>query len=432
MNRRDFLKNTGQAVIALGMLNALWDKTYAASAGDPTTAARAMNALGLDLLRQGTEASGNALLSPFSIQTAFAMTWTGADGATKAEMAKVLHYPEDEAEVQSSFQALQKALDDIATSTTERAANAKKFGGASEPITLAAANRLFGQADYAFRDTFLKTVEGVYGAPLQALDFQKNSAGARKTINDWVADRTNKRIQDLVPPDGIDRDTRLVLVNAIFLKAPWTKEFPESATQPAPFHLTPDRQKDVPTMRHQDRFGYAREDGFTTVTIPYVGGEIQFLVLLPDAGQSLGALESQVTPERLVACGKSAMKEVLLYLPKFKLEPPLMRLSRALQTLGMKTAFNIPRGSANFDRMAPRRPGDYLCISEAFHKTFLALDEKGTEAAAATAVAMMRVTSAIMKEPDPIEVRVDRPFLFAIQHRASGACLFLGRVTDPS
>ena len=129
-------------------------------------------------------------------------------------------------------------------------------------------------------------------------------------------------------------------------------------------------------------------------------------------------------------CAALDRKDVILYLPKFKLEPPLMSLGRELQALGMKSAFDQPQGSANFDRIAPRRPEDYLYISQVFHKTFLNLDEKGTEAAAATAVAAV-VASMVREKPKPIEVRVDHPFLFAIQHRASGACLFLGHVTDP-
>ena len=124
------------------------------------------------------------------------------------------------------------------------------------------------------------------------------------------------------------------------------------------------------------------------------------------------------------------MREVRLFLPKFRIEPPLMPLGERLKALGMRQAFDAPTGIADFNRMAPRRPDDYLYAAEVFHKTFLDLDEKGTEAAAATAVAMLAGT-AFVEKPEPIEVRVDRPFLFAIQHRASGACLFLGRVTDP-
>jgi serpin B len=142
-------------------------------------------------------------------------------------------------------------------------------------------------------------------------------------------------------------------------------------------------------------------------------------------------LEAKLTPALLADSANPDKAELKLYLPKFKMEPPLLKLGEALRSLGMTTAFDKPQGSANFERMAARKPDDYLFISEVFHKTFLALDEKGTEAAAATAVVMMRATGAMIEKSKPIEVRVDHPFLFAIQHRPSGACLFLGRMTDP-
>ncbi len=157
---------------------------------------------------------------------------------------------------------------------------------------------------------------------------------------------------------------------------------------------------------------------------------MQLLVLLPDAKDGLAAMEAKLTSGILAASANPENLEVELYLPKFKMEPPVMALAKTLTSLGMASAFDKPQGSANFERMAPRKADAYLYISEVFHKTFLALDEKGTEAAAATAVVMVRATS-VIEEPKPVAVRVDRPFLFAIQHRASGACIFIGRVTDP-
>lgn len=396
------------------------------------TAARAINALGVDLLAQGTQDGANALISPYSIQSALAMTFAGADGETRKEMARVLHFPDEENQLHSSFAALQGALDEVARRTAERAEKSAKLGGPNDPVTLTVANRLFGQQGYAFRAPFLERVESTYKAPLQTMEFSADPNAARLTINAWVESQTRERIRDLIPANGLDKDTRLVLVNAIYLKAPWAAEFPQHATKPEPFHVGGDRATtDVPTMMRQDRFGHAQHDGYAALTIPYSGGEVQFLILLPDQADGLPALEAKLTADLLTASARADTKDVILHLPKFKLQPPLMTLSRTLQSLGMKSAFDQPRGSANFDRMAPRKPDDYLFISEIFHKTFLDLDEKGTEAAAATAVAMMRATAAIGEKPKPIEVRVDRPFVFAIQHRPSGACLFLGRVTDP-
>jgi len=402
----------------------------AAEGGDPAPAAQAINALGLDLMAKGTEAGANALLSPFSIQTALAMTYAGAAGDTRAEMARVLHYAGEETPLHASFAALQRALDEVARRTAEQAEQMKKFGMSGDPITLTVANRLFGQTGYEFRAPFLELTKDTYKAPFQPMDFVKNAAGATREINGWVEEKTRQRIRDLIPAGGLDRETRLVLVNAIYMKAPWQEVFPAGATKPAPFHPAAGAAVDVPTMVHKGNFGYAQHEGFKAVTVPYSGGELQLLILLPDEKNGLAALEAKLTPEQLAACARPGSPELILHLPKFKLEPPLFKLGKVLQTLGMKSAFNQPKGSANFDRMAPRKPDDYLYISEVFHKTFLDLDEKGTEAAAATAVAMMRATAVMMDPPKPIEVRVDHPFLFAIQHRPSGACLFLGRITQ--
>jgi serpin B len=400
-------------------------------AAEPTTtAASAINALGIDLLHQTGNPGANALLSPYSIQSALAMTYAGADGDTRAEMAKVLHYPKDDAEVHRSFAALRKALDGVIQKSVRDAEQMQKRGGKIDPITLTTANRLFGQTGYAFREPFLKLVKDNYDAPFEPLNFARNPSSATKHINAWVEDQTRKRIRDLLPGDALSEDTRLVLVNAIYVKAPWADEFSEYATSPQPFRLGANNLITVPTMTAQRSLGYARRDGCTVLTIPYRGGDLQFLILLPDKVDGLAELEKALTDRLLADCSRMDRHDVILYLPKFKLEPPTMSLGQELRDLGMKSAFDVPQGSANFDRIAPRRANDYLYISEVFHKTFLSLDEKGTEAAAATAVAM-HALSAVREKPRPIEVRVDHPFLFAIQHRASGACLFLGHVSDP-
>jgi serpin B len=401
------------------------------AAENPSAAAQAVNALALDLLAKGTEANANALLSPYSIQAALAMTYAGAAGDTRTQMAKVLHYPADEATLHPSFTALQQALEEVAKTTAERAKNAKETGGPGEPVVLTVANRLFGQQGYEFRQPFLDLVKASYSAPLQMMDFIGHADQERLKINGWVEDQTHKRIRDLIPAKGLTEDTRMVLVNAIYMKAPWANEFPERATKPLPFQVKGGEAVNVPTMSRTGHMGYGKQDGYQVVTVPYFGNDLQLLVMLPDAKDGLAAMEARLTPEILGRSANPGTAELNLYLPKFKIEPPLFKLGKVLCALGMPGAFDQPKGSANFDRMAPRKPDDYLYISEVFHKTFLALDEKGTEAAAATAVVMMAATSAMIEKPRPIEVRVDRPFLFAIQHRPSGACLFVGRVTDP-
>jgi serpin B len=412
------------AVLSLGT------SLVVSAADNPSAAAQAVNALGLDLLAKGTDANTNALLSPYSIQSALAMTYAGAAGETRTQMAKVLHYPEDETALHQSFTDLQKALEAVTKTTAERAKIAKDQGGPGEPFVLTVANRLFGQDGYAFRQPFLELVKDRYRAPLEMMDFIHDADKERLKINGWVEEQTHKRIRDLIPANGLNDETRLVLVNAIYMKAPWAETFSEGTTQPLPFQVKGNETLKVPTMRRTAHMGYAQREGYQVITVPYIGGDMQLLVLLPDAKDGLAAMEAKVTPDILSGCAKPGTSEVELFLPRFKMEPPLFKLGKVLCSLGMAGAFDKPQGSANFDRMAPRKPNDYLYISEVFHKTFLALDEKGTEAAAATAVVMMRAT-AFIEKPKPLEVRVDRPFLFAIQHRPSGTCLFLGRVTDP-
>jgi serpin B len=394
-------------------------------------ATKATNELAIDLHRQLATGGDNLCVSPYSIETALAMTFAGADGETRSEMARVLHLSNDP-NVFASFSSLQQSLQEMSARTAELAKQSKKFGGQSEPIMLNIANRLFAQKGYNFRENFLSLVKQDFGGAFESIDFTADPAAATQHINKWVAEQTRDRIRDLIPGGALDETTRLVLANALYLKAPWADPFTENATQPEPFRIRGGSPVDVPTMRKTDKhFGYAKRDGFTAVALPYVGNELQFLVLIPDNVAGLRLVESKLTAGVLAECAKLQTRDVDLHLPKFKIEPPTITLAEKLEALGMKTAFDHPKGSANFDRMAPRKPDDYLYISQVFHKTFIAVDEKGTEAAAATAVAMMAGTALRSPPPPPIEVRVDRPFVYAIQHVPSGVCLFLGRVTDP-
>jgi serpin B len=358
------------------------------------------------------------------------MTFAGADGDTRAEMARVLHFASDSSNIAPSFASLQHSLEEMSVKTADLAKKSKEFGGPTEPITLTIANRLFAQKGYDFRQDFLSLVKQNYGAAFEPIDFTVNPAAAAQHINKWVADQTRDKIRDLIPENALNKLTRLVLANALYLKAAWADAFSAKTTQPESFHVRGGAPTNVPMMRKTARFGYVKRQGFSAVSVPYVGDDLQFLVLLPDEVNGLRAVESKLTADILIECAKLEAQDIDLHLPKFKLEPPTIALAETLQALGMKSAFDIPQGSANFDKMAPRKPNDYLYISNVFHKTFIAVDEKGTEAAAATAVVMMRATAMARPKP-PLEVKVDRPFIYAIQHVPSGLCLFLGRVTDP-
>jgi serpin B len=417
--------------LKLVLINAAFASIGTLHAADFNLAANATNQLGVDLHRELAHGDENLCLSPYSIQSALAMTFAGADGKTKAEMARVLHYPNDGDAIHASFAALQGSLDEMTKKTAQIAEQSKKKSGPSEPITLSIANRLFAQSGHDFRDPFRDLVKKFYRAPFETLDFKTNPEAARAHINKWVADQTRDKIRNLIPFGGIRELTRLVLANAIYLKAPWASEFNDAMTKPKPFHVRGGASNDVPMMEQQKTLGYAKREGFTAVSVPYSGSELQFVILLPDEVNGLAKLESILNADILAQCAKLQPQDVDLELPKFKFEPPTIPLADNLKALGMKTAFDDPQGSANFDKMSPRRPDKYLAISNVFHKTFIAVDEKGTEAAAATAVVMMELTARREIPKEPINVKVDRPFVYAIQHVPSGACLFIGRVTDP-
>jgi len=405
--------------------------TGALQSATPDQAAQSINALGLDLHRQMPK-EGNLCLSPYSIQNALAMTYLGASGVTQEEMSRVLHFPSDKQALGASFAALNQALEAARQDSVATVAHAKKYGGPSEPLTLRVASRLFGQKTYEFRKPFLSGVKEHFAAPLQPMNFRKNPAGATREINGWVATQTQDRIRDLIN-ETLSDDTKLVLVNALYFKASWAYDFSESATSPRPFHVNGTKQTfNVPTMGAHKNLQYYKGRGFQSITLPYVGNQLHFLLIVPDSISGISSVEAKLTPDLLLACAKADYREVILDMPKFKITPPTVQLGEILQKLGMTTAFDEPKGSADFDAMAPKLPEDYLRISKVFHKTFIELDEKGTEAAAATAVTLPAVTAAPeQNRPKPIVLKADRPFLFAIQHAESGACLFLGRVSDP-
>lgn len=392
-------------------------------------AAVSINHFGADLHRRLAAEGGNLVTSPWSIQTAMAMTYAGASGETKAQMANVLKFPDDEAALHAGMAAITADLQEIARRSREQLNDPDRRGGPNTAIEINAANRLFGQDGYPFEKPFLETLRRTYAAPIESMDFIKAPEDSRVLINRWVEEQTRERIKDLIPPKLITDETRLVLANAVFMKAPWATEFREEPE--APFFVDGKDEVKVPGLRQKATYGHLKLPGGSVVAVPYSGGGLQFLLLVPDERDGLAAMEKSLTAEYFAEAAKAPTREIRLHFPKFKLEPERVLLSEALIGMGMPLAFDKPTGSADFSRMAPRKPDDYLCISEVVHKAFIAVDQYGTEAAAATAVAMIRATSMPVQPTEPLEIRVDRPFAFAIQHIGSGACLFLGRVTDP-
>lgn len=403
-------------------------------AAESLDVAPAINQFGLDLLASeaAIDSTGNALLSPYSIDSALAMAWVGADGATKEEMRHVLHFAGDETAVVNGLHTLARDMGELQAASRLRATSDNRSGILWTPIELDMANRLFVQSGFTPQPAFVRVLDEQFGAPLQELDFHSAVETARLAINTWVAHEMHDRIRDLIPSGALDENTRLVVVNTVYLRAPWRDPFEPGETRPEPFWVGGVTRVEVPTMQHRESYPYEKHDGFIALAIPYEGGALQFLVLLPDQRDGVAQLERTVTPAKLAAYAKMPRRDVIVHLPKFKLSPPNISLGAKLKRLGMTSAFDQPRGSANFGRIAPLRPDFYLYLSDVFHQAWLSVDENGTEAAAATEVVTLAAFGVKAGKPvPPVEVHVDRPFLFAIQHVASGTCLFLGRIGDP-
>jgi serpin B len=369
-------------------------------------------AFALDLYQVLRQQEGNLFYSPHSLSLALAMTYAGARGETEAQMAEVMHYTLSQARLHPAFAALAEAL----ASRGQGAA-----GREGEGFRLNVANALWGQEGYAFLDSFLEVVDRAYGAGLRRVDFVGAPEEARLTINDWVAKETEDRITDLIPQGVIDAMTRLVLTNAIYFNAAWAEPFEEGMTRDGPFYLLDGRQVSVPMMRQTTSLGYAREQGYQVVELPYDGHQLSMVILLPDAGE-LEAFEASLdAPVLEASLDALSYQSVALAMPRFEFSAKF-RLEETLAALGMVDAFS---DAADFSGMTGNRE---LFLSAVLHQAFVSVDEAGTEAAAATAV-VAKLTAAPV---EPVEVTVDRPFLFLIRDLETGAVLFLGRVVDPS
>ena len=381
---------------------------------DAKTIATSINGFAFDLYRQVGKKEGNLFVSPASISTALAMAYAGAAGQTEKEMAHVLHF--DRNPTQLPVQRFHEAYGKLTSLLNS--------GGSQGGYVLRTANRLWGQQSYEFQPEFLKITRDHYGAELAELDFRQTEA-ARQTINTWVEQQTQQKIQDLIPTGVLQDDTRLVLTNAIYFLGGWADEFSPAATKNQPFFVARDETVEVPLMTQTDRFSYAETDAAQVLQLAYRGHEISLLVLLPTARDGLAQLERELTAEN-VAKWTVALnsREVQVFLPKFKLTTQVA-LKETLTAMGMPTPFS--QEAADFSKMAS---GERLLISEVVHKAFVDVNEKGTEAAAATAV-IFAPASAIAQPEEPTVFRADHPFVFLLRDNRSGAILFLGRVSNP-
>ena len=359
---------------------------------------------------------GNLALSPYSVAVALAMTANGAAGSTAEEMSQVLGLDIadlDLAAYNSGLGALTLAVEGLAGSW-------ERQGDDPAVIALDSANALFGERATTWRPEFLDTLAASYGAGMNVVDWAGDPEAGRAAVNSWTADRTHDRIPEILGEGSVDELTRLVLVNALYFKAPWQTPFEDHATAPLPFHVDGGDPVDVPTMRNTLMgASYAEGDGYVVVRMPYYGGTLAMTVVLPD---DLAAFEEGAAAGGGLATvvGNVSTQAVSLSLPKWTFRST-SALSQVLAALGMPTAFG---DDADFSGMSEESDG--LRITDVAHEAWIAVDEAGTEAAAATAIAVGGTSM-----PETISVVVDRPFLFVIHDVEHGTPLFVGRVTDP-
>jgi len=369
------------------------------------------NEFAFDLYRVLAAEKGNLFYSPYSISEALAMTYAGARGSTEEQMAATLHFllPQDD---------LHQAFNKLDLEFEKRGEGAA--GKDDEGFRLNVVNAIWGQKDYKFLPGFLDVLAENYGAGLRLLNFIEQPEESRIIINDWVSEQTEERIKDLIPQGSIDALTRLVLTNAIYFNAAWQHTFDENATGDGDFYLLDGSKVTVEMMRQTEGFNYMEGDDYRAIELPYDGGELSMLILFPDEDAFM-SFESSLDSD-LVSDTISELRntEIALSMPKYEFESSF-GLVKTLAEMGMPVAFG---SEADFSGMTGNRE---LYIGDVIHKAFVSVDESGTEAAAATAV-IMEMTA--MPLP-PLELTLDRPFIFMIRDRATDSTLFIGRVSDP-
>jgi serpin B len=387
------------------------DTAPEASTSELATLVEGNSTFAFNLYQQLKEEEGNLFYSPHSISVALAMTYAGARSETEEQMAKALQFRLPQDQLHPAFNALALELD-------SRGEGAQGKDG--EGFRLNIINAIWGQRDYTFLDEFLDRLATNYSAGLRVLDFIGAPEESRVTINDWVAEQTEDRIENLIPKGLINTMTRLVLTNAIYFNAAWAYPFEEDLTSDGVFHLLDGGEATVPMMHQTESFGYAEGDGYQTVELLYDGGELSMVILLPASGQFEAFEEALDVDQANAIINALGRKEVALTMPKFEFDSEFS-LGETLAALGMPSAFS---GDANFSGMTGNRD---LYIADVVHKAFVSVDEAGTEAAAATAVVMEM--SAI---PETVEVTINRPFIFLIRDIETGAILFVGRILNPA
>ncbi|MDD5208920.1 MAG: serpin family protein [Elusimicrobiales bacterium] len=400
------LGNLLAAILVSGLVQGLSAAETKEAAPALTPAARA-NAIAFKFYSKAAGKPGNVFFSPYSIHTAFAMVYEGARGKTAQEIAGLFAFQPGPLDRRASFESLKKDL-------------AEDAKGAE----FTQANSFWAQEGYSFRPAYIKSLRAHYDAEAGQVDFAAKTEAARGEINGWTEKRTKGKIKELFPKGALNPLSRLVLVNAVYFKGTWLEPFSKDMTADADFTKTGGEKVKVKMMAAPAarKAEYSESDELQALRLPYKGGSLSMLVLLPREGKTLADTEKALTPEKLEAIRKGLEKrKVKVFLPRFTFSSGFT-LNDTLSELGMPAAFT--EGAADFSGMDGTNK---LYIQTAFHKAFVEVNEEGTEAAAATGVAMGVKSMSF----DMFEFRANRPFLFFIEDAKTGLILFMGRMEEP-
>jgi len=361
----------------------------------------------LDLYAHLKNQTGNLVFSPWSISSALAMTYAGAGGQTREQMAWVMHFPMEQEAFHAAYALIEQGI-------------AEHAGG--ENARLMSANALWAQHGYPFHETFLDLMDRYYAAAFYEIDFARSPETARERINSWVEDKTGGKITGLLKPRDIRGDTTLVLSNALYFKGLWAAQFNPEQTREGMFHINNDEQVRVPMMNQQGSFRMIELPGLKILELPYVGEELSMIVVLPSEIDGLAALERRLDARDLQSWIKQVrakrLSTVQVCLPVFTLKAQY-QLGETLSNMGMPLAFTH---AADFSGMSADKD---IFISDVVHGAVIEIHEEGTEAAASTAVIMTKSVSSARV------FAADHPFIFMIRENATGFVLFFARVMSP-
>jgi len=369
---------------------------------DAQTIVEGNNQFAFDLLSQLKDQKNNVFFSPYSISTALFMTAGGARGNTEKQMIKVLHQSQNSVAYHKSFGALITKV------------------GAKKNVELSIANSIWPQKGYHFKPEYLLLLKTAYKSQVTECDFSKDPNGEALKINKWVADKTKNKITDIIEPGALDASTKLVLANAIYFYGEWKTTFDSAKTIEASFYRKAEEISNVKFMNALFAMEYAHNDMFKMISIPYKNNEVSMLIFLPNEPDSFNTALNNLDIRQYSALSKQLLPQKIdLFLPKFKIETEYM-LQDLLPDMGMVDAFS---GEANFSGMTGDKS---LLISKVIHSAFIDVNEKGTEAAAATVVVVSRNGG-----NHTITIKLDHPFIFMIKDNATGQLLFMGIMNNP-